>query len=155
MKMVGRLGFIAFICAALAVFGGGVDVPHFRIVQPALAQNGGTCSPLMGVMSCPSGGGSFSMTYQSTSANNTVGTTIDYGTMSYSSGCTRIVTAIVTNFYASSAIAVTGVTVNGVSSSQVSGAYGQYSNILLSDIWETRRGNGPCSERAIDVAVLR
>jgi hypothetical protein len=53
---------------------------------------------------CPSSGGSFSLTYQSTSNNNTVGTSIDYGTMTYASGCTRMVIAIVTNFYASSAI---------------------------------------------------
>jgi hypothetical protein len=33
-----RLTFIAFLCAALALFGGGVDVPRFKIVGAARAQ---------------------------------------------------------------------------------------------------------------------
>lgn len=32
-----RLGFLAFICTALAVFGCGIDARHFKIVQPAKA----------------------------------------------------------------------------------------------------------------------
>jgi hypothetical protein len=37
LRRTGHWPLVAFVCTALAVFSGGIDAPHFKIVQPAHA----------------------------------------------------------------------------------------------------------------------
>lgn len=81
------------------------------------------------------GGGGFSLTLQGTASSTTSATTISYGTVTYGSGCTRVVAVILYRIGASTAIS--SVTVNGSSLSQVSGAFGFNNSSNNSDVWES------------------
>jgi hypothetical protein len=89
-------------------------------------------------------GGSSSLTFESISSIATNGTATNFGTMTYGSGCTRVIIVMV-NFDTSSNPA-TAVTVNGVSAAAVnpggsSPAFingGSNANVTVNgDIWET------------------
>jgi len=75
-------------------------------------------------------GATFSLVFSST-ANAASGTIVNYGTMTYASGATRIVAA--NQFYSSS---ITGITIGGVALTQVTGAAVTASSITL-DVWES------------------
>jgi hypothetical protein len=142
-RIIWRIAPIAFLCAALAVFGGGGA--RFGVVEAAKA-----CSrmALMGVESCGSSGGSFSLTYESQAIVSTAASTIDFGTLTYGSGCTRVVIAL-TGLNFSSPLQATSVTVNGVSATAVSGAYAAPQD-SFTDVWET---NSSVSGSSGDVSV--
>jgi hypothetical protein len=100
--------------------------------------------------SCPSGGGSFSLTYQLSNflSANAV-TTQDFGTLTYGSDCTRVVIAV--GAYVGTSASATAVPVNGVSASAVAGTLsnGAAGN-MFTQIWET---NSALSGSSGDVQV--
>jgi hypothetical protein len=76
----------------------------------------------------------FSLTYESSiGSSDTTNTTVDYGTLSYGSGNTRVIVAV--QWVAGGAI--TGVTVGGVALAQVSGAFNNLSASFRTDAWES------------------
>ena len=103
---------------------------HFAVVST----NGGgqTSTSTDQTFTTTSSGSSFSLTYESNATIQSAGPTVDYGTMTYGPGCTRVVVAIA-EF--GSASAVSSATVGGTSATQVSGAAVTNSN-GFSDIWE-------------------
>lgn len=147
-----RLTLIAFLCAALAIFGfmdGFVGkakaVPGSGMGQSYPGFN--QCAPI----SACSGGGSFSLTYESTNVVSTAATSIDFGTMTYGSGCTRVIAALSVSFVASSGSpSISSVTINGVSATAVSGAASAWGSAGVTDIWET---NSSVSGSSGDVTV--
>jgi chitodextrinase len=78
------------------------------------------------------GGSSFSLTYKSSADIHTGGSTIDYGTLTYGPGCTRVAVAI---GYSVGGVSVSSVTIGGTSGTAVSGAAGTATN-GSSDIWQ-------------------
>lgn len=75
----------------------------------------------------------FSLTFQSSAtSSNTSLTTIDFGTLTYGAGCTRVVVA--SQWYVGGTIS--NVTIGGVSLSQISGAHVAVGGIAA-DAWES------------------
>ena len=94
----------------------------FAVHSPASAQlAGGLMFPGPGTPASSGGGGGFSMAYASSGGNNSPSTTIGYGTLSYSASATRTIVGIQW-FPTNTTDTITGVTVGGVSLTQVSGA---------------------------------
>jgi hypothetical protein len=86
------------------------------------------------------GAPAFSLTNQSSAGSTSnATTTIDYGTLSYGSGNTRVIVAV-TWYTSGAAQTITGITIGGVALAQVSGAYVQQAPGAFSpniDIWES------------------
>lgn len=80
--------------------------------------------PLLGVGSPPSGGGGgFSLTFKNSSGSATTGATlIDYGTITYGSGCAAIIIPIFW-YNTASTDTVSAVSVGGSAASQVTGVH--------------------------------
>jgi hypothetical protein len=111
----------------------------FGVCFPASAQMTLTGAGSTKIAAAGGGGGGFSLTYQSSIGSTDItNTTVDYGTLSYGSGNTRVVVAIqwLQNF--TTPATITGVTVGGVSLAQVSGVYlsNGIGNSAL-DMWES------------------
>jgi hypothetical protein len=97
------------------------------------------------------GGGSFSLTYESTNVVSTAATSIDFGTMTYGSGCTRVIAALSVSFIATGSASISSVTINGVSATAVSGAASTWGSTAgVTDIWES---NSSVSGSSGDVTV--
>jgi hypothetical protein len=84
-----------------------------------------------------SGGGvSFSLAYGQAANNGTnAGTTYDYGTLTYGSGCTRVIVASI--WIPGASFTITGITVGGVALAQVPSAYAVLGSSIVSDVWES------------------
>jgi len=84
-----------------------------------------------------SSGTAFSLTYQSSNGvNSGASTTVDYGTLSYGSGNTRVI--VLATWGQASGETISGVTIGGVALTQISGAFstvGGSGVIGASDIW--------------------
>jgi len=81
-----------------------------------------------------SGGVAFSLTYNGGSAgSSSAATTVDFGTLTYGSGCTRVVIGI---NWLPGGTAVTGVTIGGTNLAQISGAYKNQGSVAV-DAWES------------------
>jgi hypothetical protein len=82
------------------------------------------------------GGGGFALTYGSSAGNNSPSGTINYGTLSYPSGATRIVVGVQW-FPTGGTDTITGITVGGTALTQISGAYGNIggSQPVAADVW--------------------
>lgn len=82
-----------------------------------------------------SSGASFSLTYESSAQSSSTTSPISYPSMTYGSGCTRVIAAVAWRI--NSASSISSMTVNGVSMTQVSGA-SIYNNVNEhTDIWES------------------
>ena len=151
------------LCAAL--FGAwqlpAIDIPHFKslhierlLVSPAHAQWTPPGFP-PGVFDNkaardPPASSSFSLTYEGTAVCTTGASTIDYGTQTYGSACTRVVLVIVWNG-STFGDSVSSVTLNTVSASEVSGTGTSADGFnAQSDIWET---NSSVSGSSGDLSV--
>lgn len=75
------------------------------------------------------------LTYESISSIAANGATTNFGTMTYGSGCTRVIIAMVN--YSAGSNQATAVIVNGISASAVSGAFLNGAVNLNGDIWIT------------------
>jgi adhesin HecA-like repeat protein len=90
-------------------------------------------------------GASFSLTYESIANSTAHTTTVDFGTMTYGSGCTRVVVGIGTFAVG---VGVSSVTINGVAASAISGT--TTATNVPSTIWQT---NSAVSGSSGDVQV--
>lgn len=98
----------------------------------AISPAGSGSMMLMGV-GAPAGGSAFSLVFgSSASSSNTSLTTIDFGTLTYGAGCTRVVVA--SQWYVGGTIS--NVTIGGVSLSQISGAH-VATTAIAADAWES------------------
>jgi hypothetical protein len=93
---------------------------------------------------------SFSLTFESGTSSGTSNlTTLDYGTLTYGAGGTRIIVAV--GWSANAISAISGITIGGTALAQVSGAYFNGGAFGVNfDIWET---TGPLAGSSGDVQI--
>lgn len=76
---------------------------------------------------------SFSLTYESSASSSATTSTIDYGTLSYGSGNTRVILAIANRV--DLGVTVTSASIGGTSLSHISGAYESGGGVDMVDMW--------------------
>ena len=132
------------LCAAL--FGAwplsALDIPHFKsahierlLVTPAHAQFNGCQAGFCNPPAASGGGGGFSLTYKAGDISSTSGSaTVDYGTLTWGSGCTAVVITIAGQSQTTGQ--VSSVSVAGNSPAEVSGAGSGANESASSDIYQ-------------------
>jgi hypothetical protein len=100
------------------------------------------------------GSGGFSLVYESSaSSTDTTHTTIDFGTLTYGSGCTRVVVAV--SWYTGASSGISGLTIGGIALAHISGslAVDSPSNNISSDVWESTAAlTGPSGDVQVTFA---
>jgi hypothetical protein len=141
-----RMAFaIIPLIAALALFG--VGGARFGVVGTAKAQithcDGTVGNPLNQMVfggDCGHSAPSFSLTYAASNIINNPGSsaTVDYGTLTYGSGCSRVIVGVAAVTNSTAFNPVNSISINGVGGSAVSGAAASLNGgQQYSDIWIT------------------
>jgi hypothetical protein len=100
-----------------------------------------------GAYAAAGGGGGFSLAYQSSNLSTATTTTIDYGTLTYGAGNTRVVVVIA---WRAAGGSVSGVTIGGTALTQVTSVFSSAGAPDFSDIWVS---SGPLAGSSGDVQV--
>jgi hypothetical protein len=91
---------------------------------------------------------SFSLTYNTGGSSSAVsGTAVNYGTLTYGSGCTRVIAASL--WYPGAINSISGITVNGVAFTQIPGAFASRGGGFSVDVWESNSAISGSSGSAI------